>query len=362
MTDIRKSLDDLANAIEDLQKKPNPEPNILDRGLSGDKIYGGTITKFGSSGITDEAKNKVLVVKDNGIHVDTIYTKSIAGGLSVDGNLSVKGTVTAEKMHVNEVTADIRHERSDPLSFTAKGGRTAYGKGIVFPGGEYTKQFILQERPDRFFATESVELRSGKIYMINGQNVLAQDELGRTVTKSHLKSVGILEKLEVESSLTVDNYLFYDANTQRLGLGTETPNAAISLASWDHEFIIDPTDDRGFKLGSYTTTGVDIITDNTVRIAIDLTGQVTIKEKTIFKNKIGVGVNNFVPDVDITTAGPVRFQNKKFEVSDSEPESGNYKKGDIIWNSDPKPTGYVGWICTTSGTPGNWKPFGQIAS
>lgn len=362
MTDIRKSLEDLAGVIENLQKKPASTPEILDRGLSGNKIYGGTITKFSSQGITDEAKDKVLVVKDNGIHVDTAHVKNIAGSMNVNGNLTVNGTVTAERMHVNEVTADIRHERSDPLSFVGKAGRTAYGKGIVFPGGEYTKQFLLMERPDRFFATESLELRSGKIYMINGQNVLAQDELGRTVTKSYLQSVGVLEKLEVATNLTVDNFLFYDANTQRLGLGIETPNATFSMASWDHEFVIDPTEDGGFKLGSYTTTGVDIVTDNTARISIDLTGQVTIKEKTIFNNKIGVGVSNFTPDADITTAGPVRFQNKKFETGDNIPETGNYKKGDIVWNTDPRPTGYVGWICTKAGSPGNWKPFGQISN
>jgi len=360
MTNIRESLETLATTIETLQKAPPPSREILDRELTGNKINGGMITNFASVGISDEASNKVLILKNDGIHVDVAHIKTVANALTVQGNLDVGGTITAERMHVKEVTADIRNERSDPLAFTAKANKTAYGKGLIWPGGEYTKQFILQERPDRFFATESIDLRDGKIYMVNGKNVLAENELGRSVTKSHLRSVGVLDKLSVEGPLTVDNYLYFDNNTQRLGLGTEQPNGDISIMSWDHEYIINNTDDRKFEIGAYTNTSVNIITDDTTRIAINHDGVATITGKTVFQNKIGVGVKNFAQDADITSAGPIRFQDKKFEVGDSSPSSGVYVKGDIVWNSNPRATDYVGWVCTKSGTPGDWRPFGQI--
>jgi hypothetical protein len=368
MTDIRKSLESLADAIEVIQNKKQPV-HILDRELSGDKIHGGKITKFSSKGITDLATDTVLVVKNDGLHLDTIHVNrvsdslDIGGALSVNGDITVNGAVTAKKLHVEELTADVRNERTEPLAFIGKDSKTtAYGKGLIWPGGDYTRQFMLMERPDRFFATESIELRAGKIYMINGQNVLSQDALGTTVVKSNLKKVGVLEKLEVENSLTVDNYLYYDPNTQRLGLGTESPNGSISILSWDHEFIIDPTDERRFKIGTYTTGGFDIITDDTPRISIEPTGPITIHNKVVIKDKLGIGVKNFLPDADITTSGPVRFEGKKFEVGESEPDSGNYTQGDIVWNSDPKPSGYIGWVCIRSGTPGTWKPFGHIAA
>lgn len=368
MTDIRKSLESLADAIEAIQSKKQPV-HILDRELSGDKIHGGKITKFASKGITDLATDTVLVVKDDGLHLDTIHVDrvsgslAVGGALSVNGDITVNGAVTAKKLHVEELTADIRNERTDPLAFIGKDPKTtAYGKGLIWPGGDYTKQFMLMERPDRFFATESVELRAGKIYMINGQNVLSQDTLGTTVTKSNLKKLGVLEKLEIENSLTVDNYLYYDPNTQRLGLGTESPNGAISVLSWDHEFIVDSTDDKRFKVGTYTTGGLDIVTDDTPRISLEPTGAITLHNKVVIKDKLGVGVKNFVTDADITSAGPVRFQGKKFEVGEKEPSEGSYVKGDIVWNCDPTASGYVGWICIRPGTPGTWKPFGQIAA
>lgn len=366
MTDIRKSLENLADAIEAIQNKKQPI-HISDRELSGNKIHGGKITAFSSKGITDQAKDTVLTINDDGIHVDVLHAKKINNPLSVDGKLSVNGdievngSVTAKKLHVEEITADIRHERVEPLTFLGSKEKPGYGKGLIWPGGEYTKQFLLMERPDRFFATEAIELRAGKIYMINGQNVLSQDTLGTTVTKSSLKKLGVLEKLEVSGHLTVDNYLYYDPNNQRLGLGTESPNGALSLLSWDHEFILDSTEDRRFKIGTYTTGGLDIVTDDTARISIEPNGVTTLQSKVIIKDKLGVGVKNFVADADITTAGPVRFQGKKFEVADGMPSEGSYVKGDIVWNSDPKTSSYVGWICVRTGTPGTWKPFGQIA-
>jgi hypothetical protein len=39
---------------------------------------------------------------------------------------------------------------------------------------------------------------------------------------------------------------------------------------------------------------------------------------------------------------------------------GQYQKGDIVWNSNPKEDAFVGWICITGGVPGTWRPFGKI--
>jgi hypothetical protein len=360
MTNIRNALNDLGSAIEDLQNKTH---SVVIKELSGDKISGGTITKFASTGISDEASNTVVVVKNDGIHLETLHVDYIAGPLSVTGSLTVAGDITADKLHVKELIAEVKNERLDPVSFVSKNKKnTAYGKGLVWPGGEYTKQFLLMERPDRFFATESIELRANKIYMINGQNVLSQQALGNTVTQSNLRSVGTLESLDVETNLTVDNFLHYNANTQGLGLGTDSPNGALGISSWDHEFIVAGTDDRKFKIGTYTTGALQIITDDTPRITIDATGAITAHKKVVIEESLGVGVKNFTTDVSITTAGPVRFENKKFEVGGSEPESGNYVIGDVVWNDTPTPNGYMGWVCTKSGTPGTWKAFGKIAS
>ncbi len=35
-----------------------------------------------------------------------------------------------------------------------------------------------------------------------------------------------------------------------------------------------------------------------------------------------------------------------------------WRQGDRVWNRDPDSGGVLGWICTTSGTPGTWVPIG----
>lgn len=47
--------------------------------------------------------------------------------------------------------------------------------------------------------------------------------------------------------------------------------------------------------------------------------------------------------------------------SDSAPIDGTWKQGDLFYHTAPAPGGYLGWICTASGTPGIWKTFGAIS-
>ena len=42
------------------------------------------------------------------------------------------------------------------------------------------------------------------------------------------------------------------------------------------------------------------------------------------------------------------------------PVSGTWAVGDIVWNTAPTAGGFIGWTCTTAGTPGTWKTFGAI--
>jgi hypothetical protein len=44
------------------------------------------------------------------------------------------------------------------------------------------------------------------------------------------------------------------------------------------------------------------------------------------------------------------------------PTTGTWVVGDIVYNSAPTAGGFVGWICTTAGTPGTWKTFGAISA
>lgn len=75
---------------------------------------------------------------------------------------------------------------------------------------------------------------------------------------------------------------------------------------------------------------------------------------------MSVGVKN--PTEQFEVAGNMRVGGKLFAQGTEPPREGQYKQGDVMWNSNPLPTGYIGWICVRSGAPGTWKAFGQINS
>jgi hypothetical protein len=361
MTDIRTNLEAIAVELERLDRKPAAAPVIHDRELSGNKINGGIITNFASAGIKDNASTNVLVVEKDRIVVDTASISTIPNALQVDGALTVNGAIYATQLHVDEITADVRNERTSPLEFRGENNQEALGKGVIWTGGKYTKQFVLQQG-DRLWSSEHIDLHESKTFRIANETVISKNALGAGVTESNLKSVGTLTNLRVNGNLDVDEFFRYDANSQQLVLGAETPNGMLTMESWDHQFIIDPTEDRKWKLGTWTTSALNIVTDDTTRIAIGESGNVTVTGKTNFERGVGIGVKNFTDDADLTVAGAVRFQGKKQEVGESIPTNGNYSKGDIVWNSNPTPTAYVGWVCVREGSPGEWKRFGQIAS
>lgn len=44
------------------------------------------------------------------------------------------------------------------------------------------------------------------------------------------------------------------------------------------------------------------------------------------------------------------------------PTQGNWLRGDIVYNTSPAASGTIGWVCTSSGTPGTWKTWGTISA
>ena len=365
-TDIQKvtdSLSLLASAIQDLANDSETEIEINDRSLSGNKIHGGMITKFQSQGIRDESTQATVLVNDLGLHVDNMTINEVLSPISIKGDLDVKGSITAEKLHVNEITADVRNERSSPLEFVAEGDAGIYGKGLQWRDHGPTKQFVYRANPDRIWTTESIDLNAGCSLYIDNVPVISQNELGSTISKSSLSSVGTLNNLRTSNNLTIDDWIYYESDSNRLGIGTEGPNAQLSVVSLESEFIIDcegPTT----RIGNFTTDVLDIVTDNTPRISINAYGDIVLgsheNHKTKIQGRLGINVNK--PSADIETAGPVKFEGKKFETATEIPTSGSYNRGDIVWNQLPTPAGYIGWVCVREGTPGEWKAFGQINS
>ena len=142
MNDLRQGLEQIVTAIEEIANKPANKPNFITNELSGDLIHGGTISKFNSTGISDESSRRVMLVRDSGIYTDTLFVSTISSEVTFDNDVHVQGKLYANKLHVNELSADVRNERSSPLEFVADDSGI-YGKGLIWKGeGISSKQLI----------------------------------------------------------------------------------------------------------------------------------------------------------------------------------------------------------------------------
>lgn len=72
---------------------------------------------------------------------------------------------------------------------------------------------------------------------------------------------------------------------------------------------------------------------------------------------------------DTTQAGappglPLGYMDKGMRAritSNAAPTTGPWLRGDIVYNELPSAGGFIGWVCTTAGSPGTWKTFGVIS-
>ncbi len=333
------------------------------RSLSGDHINGGKILNFSSGGISDKASKEQISISDDGVVIPLF-----SNGFEVKGKIQadhVKTTI----IEADEIRGNLRSVLDGPIEFGGPiifEGDNIEGKGILWPGQGYTKQFIFASNPDRIFLSENLDLSRGKNISINNLKIIDETSLGTSITKSYLREVGRLKGLIVEGSATLGEYFHFDGNSNRFGIGTEQPNATVSILENDIELVLGTKNTAKAFVGTYASHGLELITDNQSRITISPDGNITLGNfksspvQVSINGKLAVRVNNPDPDVDLQVNGSVKFGGKLQMNGSSFPDGGSFNKGDIVWNNDPRIGSYVGWICTLTGTPGLWEPFGKI--
>jgi hypothetical protein len=317
--------------------EPNASISILDNDVEiaiGSPAAGiahlGTYSTSDVAIITDNIPR--ILVKNNG----EVIIGSEAGKTGV---LRVHGS-----LHVDNFVSDTRIERTSSLEFKANRDASIYGLGLLWTAERNNKELIMRDGPDRLWANTSIDIEENRAYHINGRPVLSATDLGTSVVNSNLITVGPLQSLIVTGSAEIQGDL----------------NASLSNASLKSVFINSGADN--LLLSAHGTNS-------------NKNYKISINEEDVFyssNDEIIIGNPNFArrpvkvfgpisTTSELYVGGAVTLNNIKFTRGTWAPSEGSFHKGDLHWNDNPTESGYVGWVCISSGAPGQWLPFGAIA-
>lgn len=265
--------------------------DVYKNSISGDAIHGGKITDFHSDGIKDSANFTRLVVKDDAIDIET--------------DLNVKGTIRVENL-------------------------------------EY-----VQAQVPKLNVTDAI--------MVDQNEVIWKDKLGKSVKKSSLTELGVLKHLQVRNTFFVGD--------GRVGVNTTAPSADFSVNSGGYEIITRMHEHNAF-VGTHSHVAFAIGTDDTPRLTCRANGDIAVgneNAKSVKLNvwgQVGIGVK--YPQESLHVDGNIKFAERTFASGIQEPTDGRWDTGSVVWNERPELNQPVGWICIKGGKPGAWRPFGLI--
>lgn len=276
--------------------------------ITGDKVKGGIIENFGSTGIEDRATQVQMTIMDRGVAFESpLFAPGadLKGTLTVDGDLIVKGEVPTDSnlfvKLVEHSSAKVKESLNESL----------------FEGYSEVIHKTITEK--------GVDLN--RITM-GGRDVVKDNQLGYHITDSNLQRVGVLNDLQTSGENLLSETLY--VTQRRVGVNTMDPSSAFVV--WDEEVELVAAKrkaDTGY-LGTTRHQPVVLGSNNKENIYLNTDGGVEIE-------KLSVG------NVPMSSAAVIP----------------NYEgiTGEIVWNENPGPGGSIGWVCI-GGT--RWAKFGTI--
>ena len=276
--------------------------------FSGDNVHGGIIREFGSTGIDDKATTcRVTILDDH-----TVFENNL-----VANELTIKGTTHFEgELYIDGAIAE-----------TSPGFLTVV---------EASKRSVKADLNDDFFAGFS-RIIYDRIHQdgidlsrvtLNGAEIIVGSSLGMGITESNLKTVGVLNELQVAGESLLDNTLY--VTNRRVGINTLEPSSALSL--WDEEVDIQigKKQQNMMSIGSNRDQTISLGTNGKTNLLLNTDGSVST-------SKLTLGTMTF------SSAGA--------------PPNYDAPKGTVVFNQNPSIGGPLGWVSLGQT---RWANFGII--
>lgn len=302
---------------------------------------------YGSASLGTYSNHNLSIITDNTPRVTFKNSGEIVFGseLVKSADVTIYGT-----LKVDTLISDTRIDRYSPLEFKSSRDKSIYGQGLLWTGTGSTKQLIMRADPDRLWTTESIDIAADHAYFINGSPVLSEHSLGQYVTKSNLKTLGVLEGLEVEGDSLINGNI----------IGISAKFGSLVISDYHNSISFAKSNINASTSISINVSEDEVYFANDQEISIG--NKLNILRPVKIYGPVAIGVSTPDPSLKFSVNGPISINNRKFIDGDSIPTEGMFTKGDICWNSTPTPGNYVGWICIADGSPGTWATFGVIGT
>jgi hypothetical protein len=268
------------------------------------------LKNFSTHGIKDLATTQQLTVMDD---VVVVESELVSNNLDVQKNVNVRGSIITKDLVVTGcINVDNKswHELSDSIK----------KQTLESIGDEWQKKLtdqVLEQAKISGIDFESVS--------IGGVLLIQDGTLNPEVKHANLKTVGILDKLQVQGTTILNNTMH--VHNLRIGINTDSPEMALSI--WDEEvaIIAGKLSKQQAFIGTARPQNLAIGVNRNAQIEIDTDGLTTIKKLRVGRHMFGH--SNEVPGYSGT-------------------------RGDLMFNSNPVPGSPFAWVCLGSY---QWQPL-----
>jgi hypothetical protein len=292
--------------------------------------------------------SQIFNIVEDTVVIDKLSLTSTTGNVTHMGAINVKGDVTVSALNADTVYAKHIVTENGGLDSVGEWVYTSEielnGKGFTWAHGPAETKLIYRTG-NRLWTNANLDLAETAVFSIGDTPVLTVDSLGGSITNSQLTSVGTLEQLNVSGDVTLAEFAFFNSIYNRVGIGTDEPNASLSILDNNVEIVLGSPVANIAHIGTYTNHDVGIISDNQVRINVKANGEVVIGDAYAKTGVLRVNGTIFADSIQtdnrITRSHPLEFKGNV--------ESSVYGLG-ITWSGE----GDVKELCMASGPDRLW--------
>lgn len=266
-----------------------------------DRWYDRLRNQFETLGIKDQSTSLRLIVSDDAV---AAQGRLSAEDLLVGRDAEIKGTLVVDRLAVTGAINVDNHSWNELATTIANGA-------MDYLNQQWRDQLVQQVLDQA--QTSGIRFKD---VLIGKHSLVSDGTLAPSITGSSLTSVGELVDLRVKGEVNLFDTL--NVSNHRVGVNTQHPDMALSI--WDEEVAVSvgKIAPKQAYIGTSRDQSLTIGVNKANNITIDTQGTTTVSKLRVGQFRIGHDTQ--VPGY-----------------------AGN--RGDMVFNSDPKPGQPFAWVC-----------------